>query len=223
MTQAQSLGDSLVTITPAEYGCQVVITDMAGEMVQDPTLLRRAGKLMGMALSKKEDEDMVTLYDSFTTNTPLGSGSGTNLSAALISAAFATITGNSTEPAPGPYNAAFHPYSIEDLSQNYAVAGGTYPIPSGVSQEVLENYYVNKVSNCHVYSAGNLTVSSNAAKGGVFSKEAIYLVDFKAPYVEDERDASLRGVELNLVQTRGQGIVTNAFGIEMNVAASAPA
>lgn len=219
MAQAQQLSDSNLAISPAEVGAQVIITDLVADTMSE-NWLRAAGRILGNAMKKKKDQDLLGQIDSFTT-TALGSGASTNLSPALISAAFGNITGG-TEPAPPPYATVHHPYAWEDVSQAYAVTG-TYPISVGPSADALKDYWVNRIAGTNCYSDGNFTIASDAVKGGTFSKEAIILVNFGGLKQEVERDASLRANEINVVMRYNWGEYVDAWGAELNCAASVPA
>ena len=115
-----------------------------------------------------------------------------------------------------------HPYQAHDLAADLAPVG-TYPVPSGISQTVLENHWVGRAFGVDLFQAGNLPVDGeDDAKGGVFSREALVLVIFKDWAVERERDASLRAWELNVVADYGYAEYQDAWGVEMYFDAAAP-
>ena len=78
-------------------------------------------------------------------------------------------------------------------SQNVQIPGGK--VEQGLRDLTLRTYG-------RVLSPGefaNIPVSSNAANGGVFSKEGLIYVSEVEPVMEpEEDDKSLRGIELNL-------------------------
>lgn len=219
MTQAQQITDSNLAITPAEVGVQTVFTDMAINQIRD-NWASLASKIMGDAMGQKLDEDLVDQLDSFAT--ALGSGSGTPLTASYLSAAYALITGNATEPGRPPINTVVHPYSYEDMAQEVSLID-TNVKPQGVSEEVFTNYFMRRVQGSNVYMDGNIDVASSAAKGATFAKDAIILVMFQDPDEERERDASLRAWEVNITSVYNWAEYQDVWGIELNVTASAPA
>ncbi len=218
MTTPQALTTSKVTITPGEVGAQIVVTDRALRTAQED-MARAAGRVLGDAIASKLDTDLLGLLDGF--GTSLGSAS-TSLTMGHLRAAVSRLHGAS-EPAPGPYRAVLHPYQAHDLAKDISPTG-TYPIPSGISQTVLENHWVARAFGVDVFQAGNLPVDTgdNSAKGGVFSKEALVLVMFQDWAVERQRDASLRAWELNVVADYGYGEYEDAWGVEMHFDAAAP-
>ena len=77
-----------------------------------------------------------------------------------------------------------HPYQAHDLAADISPTG-SYPVPAGISQTVLENHWVARAFGVDIFQAGNLAVdASDDAKGAVFSKEALVLVMFKDWAVE---------------------------------------
>ena len=102
---------------------------------------------------------------------------------------------------------------------------GTYPLPIGMSADMLRDYWKGTfdIFGVPVFSNGLLTIASNSsAKGAVFSKSAIGYVVSKEVYTERQRDASLRAWELVSVQDSDWVELDDGFGIEMFFACSAP-
>lgn len=211
MNQGQMLSDSLQTITPSEIGLQVILLDHLIRTVRDdiPAI---AGKLMGEALARKLDQDGITMLDGF--STALGSA-GTALTWEYVAAAESAISGD-TEPAPGPIYGVFHTHQLHPLAKDLAPAG-TYPIPTGISQEVIEKGFVYKsIAGVPLFRDNNITKdSSNDAKGGVFSKEALILVMVGMPGLTKLHDDSLRAWELNQVWEYAYGEYRDSWGREM--------
>ncbi len=217
MANPQTLTTTKLVISPAEVGAQIVVTDRALRTATED-MARAAGRVLGDAIAKKLDQDLLGLLDGF--GTSLG-GAGVNVTMGHLRAAVSRLHG-AGEPAPGPFQAVLHPYQAHDLAADISPTG-TYPVPSGISQTVLENHWVARAFGVDVFQAGNLSVdASDDAKGGVFSKEAIVLVIFKNWAVERERDASLRAWELNVVADYGFGEYEDSWGVEVYFDAAAP-
>ena len=217
MTNPQTLTTTKLTITPAEVGAQIVVTDRALRTARED-MSRAAGRVLGDAIAQKLDKDLLGLLDGFSTS--LG-GAGTNITMGHLRAAVSRLHG-AAQPAPKPHFAVLHPYQAHDLAADISPTG-TYPVPSGISQTVLENHWVTRAFGVDVFQAGNLTVDANDdAKGGLFSKEAIVLVVFKDWAVERERDASLRAWELNVVADYGFGEYEDSWGVELLFDAATP-
>ncbi len=217
MANPQTLTTTKVVITPAEVGAQIVITDRALRTARED-MARAAGRVLGDAIAKKLDQDLLGLLDGFSSS--LG-GAATKITMGHLRAAVSRLHGAS-EPAPLPYSAVLHPYQAHDLAADISPTG-TYPVPSGISQSVLEQHWVARAFGVDVFQAGNLSVdASGDAKGSVFSKESVVLVMFKDWAVERERDASLRAWELNVVADYGFGEYEDTWGVEMYFDAAAP-
>ena len=76
---------------------------------------------------------------------------------------------------------------------------------------------MTRLGRATIYADNNLSKdSADDAKGGVFSKEAIVQVHFMGgPSMEEQRDASLRATEYNIVMVKGVGEWKDAWGREM--------
>lgn len=219
MQQAQKLQDSIWTVTPSEVGVQVILTDKLIRIVRD-NQMDIAGRLMGDAVQRKMDKDGIANFASFG-GTAIGSAS-TALDWGYIAAGVSAVEGE-TEPAPGPYHFVQHSHAYHPLAKKLAPTG-TYPIPSGISQEVVEKGFVMKhLGGGHLWKDNNIEKdSSDDAIGGVFAKEALLLVKSVAPSMEKERDASLRAWELNLVTEYGWGIFHSRWGRKTTFDAATP-
>jgi hypothetical protein len=181
----QQISDTLFSITPTVIGIETILTDRV-KMRIAKTAFARLGKLAQEAIQRKKDEDGLTVLDSATTSL---CGAGSTLTTGHISAAVARILGNATEPGKQPIRAVLHGYQIKDIIDEITAGVGTYAIDKdGVTAKAFTDYYIGKIFGAEIYEDGNIAIdSSDDAKGGVFCKEAIVLVQGKAPWVETER------------------------------------
>lgn len=221
MAAPQAMADTLVTVTPAEVGAQILLTD---KVVRDNSedVLRAAGRILGDAMELKRDQDLIGQLDDGT-NT-LGGGAAATLG--QIAAAYAILAG---VPAPKPYAAVLHPYVLLDLVDVFTpivpaanTTSGTYS--GSVADEVLRNYMVGKLFGVPIYEEGNIPTAT--CKGGMFSTGeggALILATAKDWGVETERDASLRATELNIVAEYGVGEYLADFIVELYHDATTPA
>jgi hypothetical protein len=217
MANPQQLTTSKVTITPGEVGAQIILTDKAVRAA-NTDLLRAAGRVLGNAMAKKQGQDLLGLLDGFSQSLP---GAGTSPTLAHLRAARSRLHG-ATEPAPMKHFAVLHPYQWDAIAADLSPTG-TYPVPDGMSESVIRDYWVGRVLGMDVFVDGNITVDgSDDAKGGVFSKESMVLVTMKKWSVERERDASLRAWELNVVADYGYAEYEDSWGVEFYSDASTP-
>lgn len=246
MAQAQTLADTLTTYTPAEVGVQVLMAKSTLRRVADPMLLKRTGQMMNNAYDLKEDGDGTAQFVNFT---PIvGSlAANTVITIGHVSAAGAVLRiGNNTanpEPAPEPYFGVLHPNTMAVVASslvplNASGAGGTigaagvmggFPSPgrTAMSDDILKRgpKAAGSVWGIDLYSDANVTVDANAdTSGAIFSREGFVYVSEVEPIMEpDEKDVSLRAVELNLWGSYVWGVYrAGAYGVEMAFDATTP-
>lgn len=230
MADSEDMEDTLVTITPAEVGCKIILTD---KLVRDNNedIKSAAGRILGEAMELKRDTDLLGQLADATIS--LGSNSTTG-TMGTIAAARALLSGNAVSaggPAPMPYAMVHHPFSLLDLVDvltpllpryDYGLAGVT-----GLANEVLLNYTIGRLFGMPIIEDGNLDISDNTAgKGGVFSTGeggAIILGTANEWSVEPDRDASLRATELNVVGEYGVGEYMAGWIVELHWDATTPA
>jgi hypothetical protein len=233
---SETMSDSLVTVTPAEVGCKLILTD---KLVRDnqEDIKAAAGRILGNAMEVKRDQDILLQLASAATS--LGSGSTATMG--QVAAARVIIKGNPVSnggPGPGSLACVLHPYVSLDLVdvltplapvQSSGTAGYTIQSPAmAMVDEVVRQYGVGRLFGMPVIEDGNIdtTTIANTAKGGVFCTGeggAIILGTALEWSVEPERDASLRATELNIVGEYGVGIYVDDWIVTMNHDATLPA
>jgi len=197
----QQMSDTLLSITPTVIGVHTVITDRVAMRISS-NAYAQTGSLEQNAIERKKDADGLTAIDGATTS--LGS-SAAALDTSDISSAAYRITSNTTEPAPAtaPISAVFHGFQLADIDVQLTTSGITAigsletqagaPLTVGIAAEAFQNRYRGTIAGAKIYEDGNLTISSNAAKGGVFSQMALILVEGRSPYVETKRMPEIGG------------------------------
>ena len=197
----QQMSDTLLSITPTVIGVHTVITDRVAMRISS-NAYAQTGSLAQNAIERKKDADGLTAIDGATNS--LGSDSAA-LDTSDISSAAYRITSNTTEPAPAtaPISAVFHGFQLADIDVQLTTSGITAigsletqagaPLTVGIAAEAFQNRYRGTIAGAKIYEDGNLTISSNAAKGGVFSQMALILVEGRSPYVETKRMPEIGG------------------------------
>ena len=237
MTASQDMEDTLVTITPAEVGCKIILTD---KLVRDNNedIKAAAGRILGEAMEYKRDYDLLGQIDNASSSSPdhtLGSTTTAGTIGA-VAAARALLTGNAVAyggPAPGPFALVHHPFALLDLVDVLtpitpaSTTGATGTM--GIADDVIRNYTIGRLFGMPVIEDGNLTGSGSSAtsacKGGVFSTGeggSIILGTADEWSIEAERDASLRATELNVVGEYGVGVYKSAWIVELQFNATLP-
>lgn len=196
MSEAQSLTLTGTTHTTDEAGCKVIVTKKLRNQLKEDAY-RAAGRVIGNAMSKKIDQDGLSLLSGL--NTGVGS-SGTTFSLDYLLAAVTQCYGQA-EPVPLPMSCVIHPHTYHAI-QNQISIPTTNNMPPEYQMDLLREYYRgnDKLWNMPIFIDGNIsTDASNDSYGAIFSKEAfIYLVGWE-PENWVEEDKSLRGWEIGVV------------------------
>jgi len=197
----QQMSDTLLSITPTVIGVHTVITDRVAMRISS-NAYAQTGSLAQNAIERKKDIDGLTAIDG--ASSTMGDGTAA-LDTSDITSATYRITSNTTEPAPAtaPISAVFHGFHLADIDTQLTTPGiaihtalevqAGAPLTVGIAAEAFQNRYRGTISGARLYEDGNLTISSNKAKGGVFSQMALILVEGKSPYVETKRLPELGG------------------------------
>ncbi len=186
----QQIEDTLLTITPTIVGIYVLITDRVKQRISKAAFAKMGG-LVQNSIQVKKDKDGLTVLDGATTSL---CGAATTLNSGYITAATSRIRGNTTEPGPDPLHCVLHPYQIKDLADELINGVGTYVVDEGPTATVFKSGFTLPIDGCKVFPDGNITIDSDAdAKGGVFSKQGIILVQGRSPRVETKREPGKGG------------------------------
>lgn len=188
----QQVTDTLLTITPSVVGIETFLTDRVRARISRKGF-GKIGMLAQNAIQRKKDEDGLSILASGATTSEPGSGS--TLTSNYIASASYNITSNTTEPGMKPIRCVLHGFQIKDLYDELVSPVGTYDISGGgLSARVFQSRFDLPVAGCEVYENGNITVDgSSDAVGGVFAKEAIILVQGRAPRVVEVRNEKRGG------------------------------
>ncbi len=186
----QQLSDTIFSITPTVVGIHTLITDRVAARISKKSYAK-VGSLAQNAIQRKKDEDGLTVLDGASTS--LG-GAGNTLVTGVIAAAGVRITSNPTEPGNPPLRAVLHGYQIKDIYDELVAGMDTYPTPEGPSARVFKEGFRGQISGVQIFEDGNISIdSSDDAKGGVFAREGIVLVQGRAPRTETRREPDIGG------------------------------
>ena len=187
----QQLSDNLFQIVPLQVGISTLITDRTRRRIS-ANVAGLIGQLAGRAMERKKDIDGLTIIANATT--ALG-GSTLTMQSGYVAAGVARIQGNSTEPLlQGPYYTVLHPFQVKAIQDEVVAGIGTYNVPQGLTEETFRQGYSGNLFGTEVYTDGNITIdSTTSAKGGVFGKLAIVLVQGYEPRAETQRRPDIGG------------------------------
>ena len=181
----QQMSDTLLTITPSVIGIETLITDRVAARISKNAFAKTGG-LAQNAIERKKDEDGLTVLDGATTAL---CGAGSTLTSGHIASAVYRITSNATEPGQKPIRCVLHGYQLKDIYDELVAGVGTYVVDAGPTADVFKSGFKLPIAGCEVYEDGNIPIDSSTddAKGGVFAKDAIVLVQGRTPRIETER------------------------------------
>lgn len=224
MTQAQQITDTAMTITPTEYGAQVVVTDMNLLESKDEfkAVTRR---ILRDSFDRQQDQTLCDDFASFSQD--IGAAAAV-LNVGEVMAGHASIKYNTTangsagrggEPAPDPTVGIFTPAQIHALNKTLiggaGASGATQITPETERSRPVEgSFTIPGLPGLTIMSDININKdTSDDAVATIKSKEAHILVELGGgPDVEPERDASLRGWEFNIVGRWARGEYEDDWG-----------
>lgn len=202
-----TVSTSSITVTVAEVGAQVLLTDMAAYGAGNPA--EELGTVLGNAIATKMDSDLIGLFAGFSGS--IGAAAAEMTVANLFKAA-ATLRSNKVT---GQISAVFHPFVCYQIKANLT---NTFANPNGgqAQNAAMVNGYVGTIAGIDIYESANIAIDGNDdSTGCVFAPEAMALAMKRDFNIEMQRDASLRGWELNATAAYGVGELDDSFGIKV--------
>lgn len=197
LNNPQQLSDSLFSITPSVTAIHTVITDRVATRISKNAFAQTGG-LAQNAIERKKDIDGLTVLDGATTSL---AGAGTTLTTGHLTAGTARARfGAGTEPSNPPHYIVLQSYQIKDVEDELKSGIGTYTIPEGLTGRVFSEGFAGPIDGAAVFRDDNITIdSATDAKGGVFAKEAIVLVQGRSPRTVMLRNEKLGGGASELI------------------------
>lgn len=202
---------SSVTITASEIGVMTTLTDLARNAAPR-NVAADIGRLFGEGIAKKQDQDLIALFDGF--STALGDGTGA-ISAASIFNAASTLRANAV-----PLNdsaVVLHPKIAYDLKANLT---NTFANSNAndLANEALRNGFVGTLAGVRIFESANVSNTGTAGdyKGAIFHRDALALAEMQGLKIETQRDASLRADEIVATAVYGVGEVHDTYGVELH-------
>ena len=207
------------TLTPSEIGLQFFLTDSRIESDIPENIRTDAAQELGFAAADKIETDLLAEMANMTGGAVGASGTAITWSyvAAGIARARYVNKANSV-----PLACVLHGYQWSVLAKAATIAGATVAATApGWQEEMTRSGYVAQFMGVPIYQVhGGL--SGTDFTGGIFPRPTIAIDWRRAIRVEPERDASRRGVELNMSAVYAHGVWRPARGIQMIFDATAP-
>ena len=208
---------SIATLTPVEFGAQYFLTDSRVE--SDPfSVATDAATDLGLAMATKVETSLMSHFDEFTAGTIGASGSTCTWS--YVMAMESVLKANY---APYPYVLVLSPAQWYPLAKAASVASSSATNAADSLKEAVNSmFFVKQFGGVSIFVSNNVETSSTDAYAGMFSRDALGFDLRRAPRLEYERDASRRGIELNLTSVFAHGVWRPKFGVAGLFANSAP-
>ena len=206
-----AIDPSSVTITASEVGIMTTLTDLARNAAPR-NVAADIGRLFGEAVAKKQDQDLIALFDGF--STAVGDGT-TAINAAAIFNALSTLRGNALNI--NDCAVVLHPKIAYDLKANltntFANANA-----NDLANEALRSGFVGSLAGMRIFETSNMsnTGTTGDYKGGAFHRDALALAEMQGLKIETQRDASLRADEIVATAVYGVGEIHDSYGVELH-------
>ena len=202
----EDIGMTTVSLTAAEVGAKVIITDkLLREQVDN--VFSMIGRQLGEGMARKKDTDVIALWPSLNGDTRLSADNQT-FSTANVHAAIAYAKANKFG---SQLYIVHHPNAVATLSKasattaDTAAAGG---LTNGWSVDLLQNFYsgLRPINGVSIFEDGNIEKISgqDSGYGVIADKTAMAYLSSVDTRQERERDASLRAWEI--VMTADYGV-----------------
>jgi len=204
------------TITAAEVGVMVELTDLAAESATDD-VAAAIGRQIGDAMAKKVDTDLAALFSGFSSQINKAEAAVT---VDDIFKAAATLRANQ---APGNYVAVLHPYQAYDLKSQLTNAGATMSHSlSDVGNTALMDGFIGRIAGVDIFESTVITGdSAGAYVGGVMTQDALGYMVKRDMRIETERNASKRSLEIVGSMAYGVSELFDQYGVGIASDASA--
>jgi hypothetical protein len=210
MVDTQDIGMTTVDLTAGEVGAKMILTDKLVRQ-ENEDVFTICGKQLGDGLGRKKDTDGIALFSALNGGTVLGADNK-YLKMANLQGCAAWAKANKL---PLPISFVHHPNAVAYLASQAATAATTYPIPRGLSEDLLRDFYSGIKSNdVAVFEDGNIEVITgyDSGYGAIFAQLAMAYLESVGFNSERERDASLRATELNVTADYGLFEVVDGWG-----------
>ena len=219
MTDSQDIKLSYVDLTTSEAGLKVILTKKLMREINE-NMLSVAGKLMGDAIGRYIDEQLLALFDGFATT--LGAG-GTKIDEEVLGAVSLILA---DQKAIGPYTVVMHPYAYWNYIKSVANTSLTYGLQGDAAENKVAQFYVGtmRMFGTTLWHDSNFTIDGgDDIKGAAFGKEALAFTSAMEETSDMEKDASLRGIEVVHVIDFGVAELLDTSGVELYFEAVIPA
>jgi N4-gp56 family major capsid protein len=209
-----AVSTDVATFTIGQVGLRTIVTDLALN-ASASNVIADLGQLFGNAIAKKIDQDLMSNFTGFTTNT-IGSSS-TTITAALVMQGITKLK-NAGVPTEG-LACVLHPSVAYDLkaalTNQGAVAftGGAY---GAVANQAMMDGYVGNLFGMMVFESSNapqVPGGTGDYVGAIFHRDALGFGLMRDIQIETQRRASYLGTDVVASAMYGTGVVYEGYGV----------
>lgn len=185
--EPDELTTTQVPITVGGVGASISVTDMAG-FGSSQNLVADVGTVLGNAIAKKMDEDIINLFGAFGNSV---GAANTLLTVDLLLEAIAKIRANSFR---GQLACVLNPLQSRHLKSDLIGSSG---FSNPVANNAMVTGYIGTIAGCDVFEHASVDIDNNDdGVGAVFAPEAIAMAVKRDFAIEQQRNALGRSTEL---------------------------
>jgi N4-gp56 family major capsid protein len=198
------------TITAAEVGVMVELTDLAAESATDD-VAAAIGRQIGAAMAEKVDTDLATNFANFSNVINKAEAAVT---VEDIFKAAATLRANKANQN-GGFVAVLHPYQTYDLKAQLTNSGATMSHSlSDVGNQALLDGFVGRIAGVDIFESTVIDGdSAGAYAGAVMTQDALGYMVKRNMRIETERNASKRSLEIVGSMAYGTAELFDQYGV----------
>jgi hypothetical protein len=219
LAQYEQLVAATLTVTPTEHGILANVSNRLIRRQGDLDVLSATGTMLANSLRRLQDKDIITLFDGFSKSV-VGASLTLDITHFRGSVAYLlTDNDSSYGPAPMPVHASLHIEQISDIILDVSdpgTAAGNRPV--GFGEELMQRWWRgrDRLYGVMIWHGGNISRdSSSDSKGAIFAREALALVIANTADPVQERDISLRALEIGIFQEWSEAERADPHGVEV--------
>lgn len=196
------------TLTVSEVGLLATVSDMA-IMASSSNVISDIGRLMGEAIARKIDTDLLSNIKNFATTV---GGASTAATPALIFQAIAKLRSQGYDTS-SDCAIVLHPNIAYDVASTLT---STFAAPASmVGNDALRNGFMGMLGGVPVYQSSLVESITSAGDYacGVFHKDALGLAMMQDIKIETQRQAGVRGYDIVGSAIYGHGELYDLAGV----------
>ena len=196
------------TLTVSEVGLLATVSDLA-IMASSSNVVSDIGRLMGEAIARKIDTDLLSNIKNFATTV---GGASTAATPALIFKAIALLRSQGYDTA-NDCAIVLHPNVAYDVASTLT---STFAAPASmIGNDALRNGFMGMLGGVPVYQSSLVETITSAGDYacGVFHKDALGLAMMQDIKIETQRQAGVRGYDIVGSAIYGHGELYDLAGV----------